>query len=69
MYEPESSVLNIRPGKWNGQHTRNIDTQNNDQKPPESRVQLRRRLKRLNNHRALAANAEGIQDVESVIST
>lgn len=32
-------------------------------------MQLSRRLKRLNNHRALTANTEGIQDVECVVST
>lgn len=51
-----------------GKRTRNVDAQNNDQEPPVSGMQLSRGPERLEDHGAFAADSEGVENVEGVVS-
>lgn len=51
------------------QHTRHIDHENRNQKVTEKRVQLASRTKGLEDKRALAGDTNGVENVESVVSS
>lgn len=51
------------------QHTRHVDYKNRNQNVTEKRVQLASRTKGLENKRALAGDTNGVENVESVVSS